>query len=222
MQQWLEDKLYRIQIVVLMAFAPTKLFNKLNQLDWYQNTLHQWVNQHHFKPNIHILEAGCETGSLCEFLAESGHMVTGIDLSAKMIQQAEQLKHQDINYQISSVHHLPFKNETFDAVISASLLNIIPNQQQAIDEMFRVCKKGGTVSILAPIQGFDTHDLERLSSSLAIHKFSKAALKTWWQFPPKMNPTFITTLLKQAGLHTAAPVQYLNGMVASVSGVKPS
>ena len=54
----------------------------------------------------------------------------------------------NIPFHIADVNKLPFENESFDTVISASLLNIVTDKEGAVKEMIRVCKSGGTISIL--------------------------------------------------------------------------
>ncbi len=212
------QNLYLMQIKVLLALNPTMLFNKINQLDWYRNTLHRWIDLHNFHFEK-ILEAGCATGSLCNYLDDSGFSPTGIDASSSMIKKAKALN-SNIDYQVANILDLPFDNEVFDAVISASLINIVDNKQLAINEMSRVCKKGGIISILVPKQGFTDENLESLSNSLEISHFSKASLKTWHRLAPKMKVEEIQNLLSNAGLETKPPVYYLQNMVFSITAIK--
>jgi len=56
---------------------------------------------------------------------------------------------------------LPFKNNVFDAVISESVLEHVPDPQNYIDEIYRVLKKNGEVIIdsafLQPLHGYPYH-----------------------------------------------------------------
>ena len=56
---------------------------------------------------------------------------------------------------VADVHHLPFKDESADAVIAESVLEHTQHPQIVIDEILRVLKSGGLVYITAPfIIGF--------------------------------------------------------------------
>ncbi len=45
---------------------------------------------------------------------------------------------------------LPFENESFDLVLSTQVLEHVPNPQKILNEMARVCKKGGFVVVSLP------------------------------------------------------------------------
>ncbi len=48
---WLKKVYFQLQIKRLIIFNPTVLFDKINQLNWYKNTLRQWVDDQHFSAN---------------------------------------------------------------------------------------------------------------------------------------------------------------------------
>ena len=45
---WIKKQYFQLQIKWLLAFKPTVLFDKINQLNWYANTLRQWVDDQSF------------------------------------------------------------------------------------------------------------------------------------------------------------------------------
>lgn len=210
---------YYLKIKLLLALNPAALFHQINQLDWYRKTLQQWVDAHHFDFNCKILEVGCATGELSAYLSESAYAAIGVDASEAMIQAAKSYN-PDGEYQIADALNLPFEDGAFDAVISASLINIVEDPQTAFDEMYRVCKTGGVISMLVPVQGFNDVDLEHLIYALEVTGFSEAALKAWHTSAPKMQIHDIEVLLKKAGMEMASSVRYLQGMVLSVSAIK--
>lgn len=216
---WLRQQLFSLQIKVLLVVKPEVLFHKINQLEWYRNTLHQWINAHNFNSKIKILEVGCATGTLSGYLAELGYKTTAVDASRKMISLASS-NNPGVNFYTADVTCLPFTDGEFDAVVSASLINIVSNQQAAINEMTRVCKNGGVISVLFPAHNFSNENLRTLEDAIKISGFSAAALKIWHKSAPKMHNYTARTLLHKAGLLSQPPVSYLQGMVSSMTATK--
>ncbi len=213
------DWYYQLQIKMLLAFRSSLLFDKINHLPWYRETLQQWSNDLQLDLGANILEAGCSTGLLSDYLSQQGFSVIGTDKSPAMISKA-QSNFPTLNFQEENIFELSFENHRFDAVVAASLLNIVPDKAKALTEMVRVCKQGGKVSIFVPIQGFNPDDLKKLSRDLKVAQFSKAALKAWYRLPPKMLIDDVVKLFEEAGLSKPTPITYLNGMVAGFTGIK--
>ncbi len=219
MIHWISQRLFDIQIKVLLALKPTVLFHKINQLEWYRDTLRRWINGHEFNRNIKILEVGCATGSLSGYLAECGYITTAVDSSEAMIIAAKS-NISSVDYHVADARYLPFNDGEFDAIVSASLINIVSDQQTTINEMIRVCKQNGVISFLFPTHGFNNENLQDLADSIGVSGFSEAALRTWHKSAPKMHIHAAEALLQKARLRTALPVSYLQGMVSSISATK--
>ena len=217
---WLKKYYFQSLIKLLIILSPTTLFDKINQLNWYKNTLRQWVDDQHFAEKNTVLEVGCATGTLTSYLAKSACIPTGIDLSSQMIKLAK-INDNNIDFSVANVFDLPFETDYFDAVIAASLINIVPNKDKAIDELSRTCKKGGVLTILVPSAKFNDQDLLALQTSLGESGFSMAALEAWHRLAPKMTTSDVLSLFKQAGLKEITTKHYLQGMVFSVSATKP-
>jgi len=102
------------------------------------------------KPGMRILDVGCGSGNFSLKLAHKGAIVTGIDVSEKMLAIAAEKANQervDIKFVQMNSLDLQFPNEHFDAVISMATVEFIPEPQEMIEEMFRVCKRGGPVLV---------------------------------------------------------------------------
>lgn len=79
--------------------------------------------------------------------------VVGVDISTQMLEIAEKkiLKkyyHHSISVQEADSENLPFKNETFDAVMVAFGVRNFENLDKGLQEMARVLKKDGLMAIL--------------------------------------------------------------------------
>ncbi|MDQ7050760.1 MAG: class I SAM-dependent methyltransferase [Enterobacterales bacterium] len=211
---------YQLQIQGLILVNPCRLFDRINQLEWYKRTHRQWFDEINLKTNTRVLEIGSATGTLTNYIAETGSIPIGLDSSSKMIKLARK-NHPAISFIQASALELAFKKETFDAVIAASLLNIIPDKDLLLKEIFRATNQGGKISVLVPSKNFGDSDLLRLQQTESVSGFSAAAMKAWHNKPPKMSAEEITVILTQAGFTKIKSKYYLQGMVISVTAVKP-
>lgn len=93
-----------------------------------------------------ILDAGCGTGQTAAYLYDSyGATVTGLELNPIMIEKAKNrfLKLQlPIQLIHGSIEEIPLVDDSFDFVLSESVLAFV-NKPKALNEFYRVLKKGG-------------------------------------------------------------------------------
>lgn len=100
---------------------------------------------------MQVLDVGCGTGALAQVAFEKGaHSVTCGDISAFMLKEAKNKKiAQDLDYSFCQLdaESLPYKDDSYDAVISGMTFGTLPDQKHAFDEFVRVVKPGGLVCI---------------------------------------------------------------------------
>jgi SAM-dependent methyltransferase len=98
------------------------------------------------RPNLRLLDAGCGTGANLPFLQQYG-TAFGLELFWRGIQLGN--RHGLPRLMQGSVTHLPVPDESIDVVLSFDVLYCLETaaEQAAIDEMFRVLKRGGFVVI---------------------------------------------------------------------------
>jgi ubiquinone/menaquinone biosynthesis C-methylase UbiE len=102
----------------------------------------------HPQPGERILDAGCGTGVFTlDFLSKGAHVV-GIDLSLPMLQRAKD-KAGDSPLLLASADllRLPFRKDAFDKLVSVTALEFIENGKMAIEEFFRVVRRGGSIVV---------------------------------------------------------------------------
>lgn len=90
------------------------------------------------KPNETLLDIGCGTGISSDFKCK----VTGIEPSKELIKQAK------IKTIVGKAEKLPFPDKSFDYIISLTAAQNFEDIPKAIQEMKRVLKKEGAISIL--------------------------------------------------------------------------
>lgn len=105
-------------------------------------------------PGDRVLDIGCGSGTAALVAARRYCEVTGIDYVPALIDRAKRRARAegfDIDFRVADAQALPFSDGDFDAVLSVFGVQFAPNQQQAADEMLRVCRPGGKVGLATPI-----------------------------------------------------------------------
>ncbi len=113
-----------------------------------------WVATHfaqHIRPGARILDVGCGPAVIAGAVADSTPTaeIIALDASPTRIAIAEQTleSHPNATPILGRAEHLPFPDNSFDFVYSRFLLEYLPDKQQAVNELARVCRPGGTVLI---------------------------------------------------------------------------
>jgi SAM-dependent methyltransferase len=99
--------------------------------------------------NARWLDVGCGTGVFTELIVDttSPATVIGIDPTQVQIEHARRRPvAQRANFQIADAQSLPFPDDAFDLVVSALVINFIPDPSKALGEMRRVGRAGGIVA----------------------------------------------------------------------------
>lgn len=113
--------------------------------------------------DLSVLELGCGIGYQSAMLASISKSVVatdlpnesvadhapGMDAAAKLHQQ---LKIDNVTLIPCSAEELPFDNDSMDMVFSSHVLEHIPNQKNALEEIYRVLKPGGYHVCIVPVR----------------------------------------------------------------------
>ncbi|GBE44452.1 demethylmenaquinone methyltransferase [bacterium BMS3Bbin10] len=120
-----------------------------------------------------VLEVGVGTGLSLPHYAR--HLqVTGIDISPDMLRKARtRVDEQNLGH-ISALHEmdagrLEFPDEEFDTVVAMYMITTVPNPEQVLRELERVCAPGGEVILVNhfSVEKGPRARLERLFAPLA-------------------------------------------------------
>lgn len=93
-------------------------------------------------PDAHMLDVGTGTGRVSIPLLERGVDLIGCDLSAKMLHKLQK-KFPSARIAQADACLMPFPTNSFDAVMTAHILHLIPDWRRALREFERVLKPGG-------------------------------------------------------------------------------
>jgi ubiquinone/menaquinone biosynthesis C-methylase UbiE len=120
--------------------AGTKQFHHPLRIDWLASNL----------AGKDILDCGCGYGRLLGELASGGYKdVVGIDFSRGMLRRCtEMLPGVKLRLVQTDGRMLPFRNDSFDAVLLFALLTCVPgdgDQRLLLEEVSRVLRPAGLV-----------------------------------------------------------------------------
>ena len=99
-----------------------------------------------------VVDIGCSTGYLLEDLqsAMPGVKLIGVDLVAGGLRKAHENVPEATLLQADACA-LPLEDASADAVLSANLLEHVPDDRQALSEIFRILRPGARAVIVVPV-----------------------------------------------------------------------
>lgn len=95
-----------------------------------------------------LLDAGCGTGNFSREAIIKGAKVISMDISSRLIKITHNKCHNKVVR--GDVLNLPFKNDSFDIVLSTEVIEHTLNPGKAIAEMARVLKRNGILILTTP------------------------------------------------------------------------
>lgn len=116
---------------------------------WSRPVAREFVDWLAIPPAARWLDVGCGTGALTETILRRANpaQVHGIDPSEGYLALArEQVRDPRVRFDVGDARRLPVETATFDAVVSALVLNFIPDLAAGMADMTRAVRPGGTVA----------------------------------------------------------------------------
>ena len=94
-----------------------------------------------------VLELATGTGLIARNIVSAAERVEATDASAEMIARAQADNHSaKLHFSVQDMFRLPYADQTFDVVIVANALHIVPRPEEALREIGRVLKPGGVLA----------------------------------------------------------------------------
>lgn len=111
----------------------------------YQTKLE--ITREYFRPDSKVLELGCGTGSTAILHAPHVAHIHAVDISANMLEIADEKARaegiKNITFEQADVASFNAPDETYDAVLTLSLLHLLQDKEEAMANIRRMLKPGG-------------------------------------------------------------------------------
>jgi phosphatidylethanolamine/phosphatidyl-N-methylethanolamine N-methyltransferase len=151
-----------------------------------------------------ILEVGVGTGIGLPYYRRE-HQVHGIDISPHMLERAKKRVHRKrlgnvTQLTIMDARKLQFADNSFDAIVAAYVMSVVPEPDKVIREIERVCKPGGDVIIVNHFAaaGGMRRGVEKLLAPLSN--------KLGWRPDMPVEEVLAHTDLQEVSRHTLPPM----------------
>ena len=126
-----------------------------------------------------ILDAGCGSGPLFAALRDRGAIVTGIDASARMLEQARRRLGADADLRVADLASpLLFPDGAFDDVAASLVLHYLEDWGPTLGELRRVLTAGGRL-IVSVDHPSATYLMDRLAGGDTNYFQTRARIEEW-------------------------------------------
>jgi arsenite methyltransferase len=154
-----------------------------------------------------VIDLGSGAGNDC-FIArretgESGKVI-GVDFTPAMIsrarENADKLGFNNIEFRLGDIENIPVSSNMANVVVSNCVLNLVPDKQKAMNEIFRVLKPGGHFSISDVVLVGDLPEKIRSAAEMYAGCISGAIEKDAYLQLIKLNGFENVTLQKEKAI----------------------
>ncbi|MBN1203965.1 MAG: class I SAM-dependent methyltransferase [Myxococcaceae bacterium] len=157
-----------------------------------------------------VLEVGTGTGLALPGYPEDVTSITALDIDSEALERARK-RRPGVQLVLGNVQELPFKDESFDFVISSLVFCSVEDPARGLSEIHRVLRRGGELRMLEHVRA-PSPTLARLQDRLN-------PAWCWMTGGCRLNrDTF--PLVQAAGFDVTRRVQLLDGLAEELSAVR--
>ncbi|XGI82802.1 methyltransferase domain-containing protein [Halorutilales archaeon Cl-col2-1] len=129
----------------------SKVYDTVNPAFWTVEMREEALSLLDIDEGDRVLDVGCGTGFTTSGLVRRTSNIDALDQSEHQMEKAFEKKSlEDVRFARGDAHRLPYKDETFDYVVSAGSIEYWPDPEKALRDMRRVTKEGGEVLVVGP------------------------------------------------------------------------
>lgn len=98
-------------------------------------------------PGDEVLECACGTGAISAAIAPACARLVPTDYSDGMLAQARKklAKRSNVTVEQADITALPYADDSFDVAVAGNVIHLLPDPEQALRELARVVRPGGTI-----------------------------------------------------------------------------
>lgn len=98
-------------------------------------------------PGDEVLECACGTGAISAAIAPACARLVATDYSDGMLAQARKklAKRSNVTVEQADITALPYADDSFDVAVAGNVIHLLPDPEQALRELARVVRPGGTI-----------------------------------------------------------------------------
>lgn len=135
-----------------------------------EHTPYDWLARAVARSARGVLDLACGTGGLSRRLQSENRTIVGVDASMANLHRARQGG--EGTWVLGHVDHVPFADDSFDAVVTSLGLGVSSNRGQLLSEVARVLRPGGVFAALMPslrpVTAGDVATISRLAGFLRV------------------------------------------------------
>ena len=149
------------------------------------------------RPGDTVLECACGTGAISAAIAPTCARVVATDYSEGMLKQARKklAKHSNVTVEQADITDLHYADDSFDAVVAGNVIHLLPEPGDALKELKRVVRPGGTIIVPTYVSLTDgaNNPIPRLLSRLGVRfqeHFTPASYRAFFERMGCMDVTY--------------------------------
>lgn len=124
------------------------------------------------RPDDRVLECACGTGAISAAIAPVCAHLVATDYSEGMLSQARKklTTHSNVTVEQADITALSYAADSFDVAVAGNVIHLLPDPAQALRELARVVKPGGTIIVPTYVSLADgaNNPIPRLLSRLGV------------------------------------------------------
>lgn len=111
-----------------------------------------------------VLDVGCGTGLLFEYVANKAEAIVGLDISRETLLQAKRhaKKFANVHLILADSDNVPLKEDVFSHVFALTLIQNTPNPFKTLNEIKRVSKENAVIIVTGLKKKFPIKAFKRL------------------------------------------------------------
>lgn len=163
----------------------TKQAIPFTQLPGHLDSIQMLIEMSKIGTDDTVIDVACGPGMVaCEFAKVARH-VTGIDITQKMIEQAEKRQKElgltNLSWDIGTVLPMPYSSNTFSAVVTRYSFHHFLDPKAVLNEMCRVCRPDGVILIADVVMPADKVDAYNRMEKLRDPSHTRALSDNEWE-----------------------------------------